>query len=126
MNIARTGIDLIEVPRFEAQSPEIRRRFIERVFTPAERAYCGENAQHLAGRFACKEAVSKALGVGIGKIGWQDIEILNDENGRPCLCLHGEAAAEAERQGLKQWTVSITHVKSMAAASVVALGEADE
>lgn len=126
MNIARTGIDLIEVPRFEAQSAEIRRRFIERVFTPAERAYCGENAQHLAGRFACKEAVSKALGVGIGKIGWQDIEILNDEHGRPCLFLHGEAAAEAERQGLKQWTVSITHVKSMAAASVVALGEAEE
>ncbi len=125
MNIARTGIDLIEVPRFESQSPEIRRRFIERVFTAAERAYCGDNAQHLAGRFACKEAVSKALGVGIGKVGWQDIEILNDDSGRPCLYLHGEAAAEAERQGLKQWSVSITHLKSMAAASVVALGEVD-
>ena len=126
MIIARTGIDLIEVDRFEKQAPEIRERFIERVYTIAERAYCGDNSQHLAGRFACKEAVSKALGVGIGKVGWQEIEILNDDNGRPRLFLHGEAAAEAERQGLRQWSVSITHVKAMAAASVVALGEVDE
>ena len=55
--ILRTGIDLIEVERFRSQKPEIRERFISRVYTDDERAYCGENDQHLAGRFAAKEAV---------------------------------------------------------------------
>jgi len=124
MNIIRTGIDMIEVERFRSQSPEIRAHFIQRVFTEAERAYCGENDQHLAGRFAAKEAVAKALGTGIGPVGWQDIEILNDEAGMPVLHLHGEAADRAERLGLAQWSVSITHLREYAAAAAAAIGEA--
>ncbi len=124
MNIIRTGIDMIEVERFRSQSPEVRARFIQRVFTEAERAYCGENDQHLAGLFAAKEAVAKALGTGIGAVGWQDIEILNDEAGMPVLHLHGEAADRAERLGLTLWSVSITHLREYAAAAAAAIGEA--
>lgn len=119
MNILKTGIDLIEVERFRSQKPEIRQRFIERVYTEKEREYCGENDQHLAGRFAAKEAVAKALGCGIGEISWQEIEILNDELGAPVLKLHGKAAERAEHLGLTVWSVSITHLKEYAAAVAV-------
>ena len=123
VNTLRSGIDLIEVERLGSQKPEIRQRFIERVYTEAERAYCGDNAEHLAGRFAAKEAVAKALGCGIGEVSWQEIEILNDETGMPVLTLHGKAAERAAREGLSVWSVSITHVKEMAAACAVAMGE---
>ena len=122
MNILRTGIDLIEVSRFSGQSPEIRARFNARVFTEAELAYCKGQDQHLAGRFAAKEAVSKALGCGIGEVSWQEIEILNDELGMPVLRLHGNAALRAEQLGLKTWSVSITHIKEYAAATAAAMG----
>ena len=116
----RTGIDLIEVERFRSQKPEIRQRFLSRVYTEAELAYCGENDQHLAGRFAAKEAVAKALGCGIGAVSWKDIEILNDEQGAPVLQLHGSAAELAARSGLRSWSVSITHLKEYAAAVAAA------
>lgn len=118
-----TGIDLIEVSRFSSQRPEIRKRFIDRVFTEAEKAYCRDRDQHLVGRFAAKEAVSKALGCGIGEVGWQEIEILNDESGSPVLFLHGKAAERAKQMGLSVWSVSITHLKEYAAASATAIGE---
>ena len=121
MTILRTGIDLIETDRFTKQKPEIRSRFIDRVFTEAEQAYCKDQDQHLAGRFAAKEAVSKALGCGIGEISWQEIEILNDELGMPVLHLHGEAALRAKRLGLDTWSVSITHIKDYAAATAAAM-----
>ena len=123
MNQLRTGIDLIETDRLQKMTPEIRQRFINRVYTDAEKAYCGENPEHLAGRFAAKEAVAKALGCGIGEVGWQEIEILNDEFGCPVLHLHGEAAKRAERMGLSVWSVSITHLKTYAAAVAAAMGD---
>ena len=123
MNIVmKTGIDLIEVERFRSQKPEIYKRFIERVYTDKEREYCGENEQHLAGRFAAKEAVAKALGCGIGVVSWQEIEILNDELGAPVLHLHGKAAERADALGLSVWSVSITHLKDYAAAVAVGSG----
>ena len=118
----RTGIDLIEVERFRSQKPEIRQRFIERVYTERERLYCAGNDQHFAGRFAAKEAVAKALGCGIGEVSWQEIEILNDDAGAPVLHLHGKAAERAESLGLSVWSVSITHLKEYAAATAAALG----
>ena len=123
MNQLRTGIDLIETDRLSRLSPEIRQRFIDRVYTDAEKAYCGENPEHLAGRFAAKEAVAKALGCGIGEVGWQEIEILNDEFGCPVLYLHGEAAKRAGQMGLSVWSVSITHLKTYAAAVAAAMGD---
>lgn len=122
MDILRNGIDLIETERFENMKPEIRERFLTRVFTEREREICRDIPQHLAGRFAAKEAVAKTLGTGIGKVSWQDIEILNDENGAPRLILHGEAARVAEEAGLTVWSVSITHIKTLAAATAAAMG----
>lgn len=123
MNVLRTGVDLIEVGRFREQRPEIRDRLIDRVFTEAEKEYCQDRDQHLAGRFAAKEAVAKALGCGIGPISWQEIEILNDELGAPVLHLSGKAAERAEALGLTLWSVSITHLKEYAAATAAAMGE---
>lgn len=120
--VLRSGIDLIEVGRLASMKPEIRERFLQRVFTPAELEFCHDQNQHLAGRFACKEAVSKALGTGIGEVSWQDIEILSDESGAPRLELHGAAKEKADELGLSLWTVSISHIKEHAAALAVALG----
>lgn len=114
------GVDLVEIHRFSALDPVIRRRFIQRVFTEAEIELCGDRDEHLAGRFAVKEAVAKALGCGIGLIGWQDVETLADDQKAPYLALHGEALARAKAKNLNQWSVSISHTRELATAFVVA------
>ncbi|HBO34937.1 MAG TPA: ACP synthase, partial [Anaerolineaceae bacterium] len=76
-----------------------------------------------SGLFAAKEAVSKALGTGIGKVAWQDIEILHEWSGEPILHLHGNALLVAQEKGLRQWSVSITHDGGLAAAVAVAIGD---
>jgi holo-[acyl-carrier-protein] synthase len=73
--ILRTGIDLVRIDRLQSQRPEIRRRFLQRVYTENELAEAGHSDASLAGRFAAKEAASKMLGSGIGKVRWQDIEV---------------------------------------------------
>lgn len=117
------GVDLIEIARFSKLSPAIRDRFIKRVFTPAEEALCADRDESLAGRFAAKEAVAKALGCGIGLVHWQDIEILADENQQPHVQLHGPAQKVASELGLTLWSISITHAREMAMAFVVAFAE---
>ena len=77
----------------------------------------------MAGRFAAKEAVSKALGTGIGDITWKEIEILGDEQNAPTLTLHGSAQEKARQLGLQQWSVSISHSQNHAIATAVAVGE---
>ncbi len=119
--IIRTGVDIVEIERFDEQSPEIRNRFFRRVFTARELALIKTNAS-AAGRFAAKEAVAKALGCGIGTVGWQDIEILSSTVGEPTLILHGAAQAIATDQQLQSWSVSISHSKSHAIAFATALG----
>lgn len=97
-------------------------RFLNRFFTPGERADCGDNPASLAARFAAKEAVAKALGTGIGAVAWKDIETRTDSAARrPRLVLHGAAAELAAELGLTQWDVSLTHTREMAVAVVVAL-----
>lgn len=122
MTVLKTGIDLIEVERFRSMKPEIRERFLSRVYTDDERVFCGDNEQHLAGRFAAKEAASKMLGCGIGEVSFREIEILPDELGAPVLHLHGKAAERAEQMGISTWSVSITHLKEYAAAVAVGMG----
>lgn len=117
------GVDLIEIARFKKLSPAIRSRFIKRVFTADEVELCGGREESLAGRFAAKEAVAKALGCGIGLVHWQDIETLADENQQPCLKLHGQAHAIAAELGLTLWSVSITHTAELAMAFVVAFSD---
>lgn len=120
--IVRTGIDLIEIRRIAGLSPEIRSRFLRRVFTPLELEICADKDERLSGRFACKEAVSKALGTGIGEVSWQEIEIGNDERNMPVLLLHGNAEKTAAALGISQWSVSISHTRDYATAIAVGTG----
>lgn len=121
----RTGIDIVEIGRLEEINPAIRARFIERVFTPLEQQLMRGSYASMAGRFAAKEAVSKALGTGIGRVNWRHIEIRRGPAGEPLLQLHGFAGEVAERLGLQTWSVSISHGKEHAVAVAVAIGPDD-
>lgn len=118
-----SGLDLIEISRFAEIDPAIRERFIKRVFTPEEQLQCGRLDERLAGKFAAKEAVAKALGSGIGQVGWREIVVLDDASGQPVLHLTGAAAQVADALHLTDWSISITHTRNLAAATAVALGQ---
>ena len=122
MNL-RTGVDLIELGRVETTIQRHGDRFLDRVFTSQERVEAGENVASLAARFAAKEATAKALGTGIGDVGWKEIEILRDPALQPNLHLHGRAADLADLLELANWSISLTHSHSHAIALVVAIGE---
>ncbi len=122
MNLS-TGIDILEISRFDSVRPAILARFLARVYTPAELAESGDSKETWAGLFAAKEAVSKALGTGIGRVAWQEIEIRNGPAGEPLLTLHGKADKIAKQKGLSHWSVSISHSRTHAVAVAVALGE---
>ena len=117
-----TGVDMIEINRITRALERNGDRFLDRIFTPQEQAHCGRRVPSLAGRFALKEAVSKALGTGIGDFNWVDIEILNDTRGKPILHLHNNAQQLAEELGLAQWSVSLSHTDTHAIGFAVALG----
>ncbi len=117
-----TGVDLIEIARIEEVVARHGKHYLERVFTPAELEHCGKRAESLAGRFAAKEAVAKALGSGIGEVAWTEIEVLGDEQNAPVLKLYGAAESKARELGLTNWSVSISHSQSHSVAFVVAIG----
>ena len=120
------GIDAVEPDRIATLIERWGERFLGRVFTTAERDACRERPASLAARFAAKEAVSKALGTGVGlggAVGWREIEVLSNARGRPVLVLHGAAAARAAALGLRYWSVSLTHLAALAIALVVASKE---
>lgn len=119
----RTGVDLVEIARFERLNPNIKPRFLKRVFTPQELEKCSQSTASLAGRFAVKEAVAKALQTGIGPISWQEIETVEGPAGEPLLALHGQARLLAERLGLKHWSISISHTSTVAIAVAIAMSE---
>lgn len=104
-------------------NPRIRQRFIHRVYTEREREQIRDEDQGLIARFAAKEAISKALGTGIGPVSWQEIEILEKPSGAPYVILHGKAKAIAEAMGLTHWSLSLSHSRSHAVAFVVGWGE---
>jgi holo-[acyl-carrier protein] synthase len=120
--ILKTGVDLIEIGRIREAISRHGARYLERIYTPAELGRSGEQPEYLAGRFAAKEAVAKALGTGIGAIGWKEIEILGDEEHAPVLNLTGAARMRAEALGLSDWSVSISHTTDQALAFAVAIG----
>jgi len=117
-----TGVDLIEIARIEEVIARHGKHYLERIYTPAELEYCGKRTESLAGRFAAKEAVAKALGSGIGDVSWVEIEVLGDEQNAPTLTLHGNAEQKAKELGLTTWSVSISHSQSHSVAFVVAIG----
>ena len=117
------GVDIIEIERIKAALRRYGERFLRRVYTPAEQAYCRGRVPELAVRFAAKEAISKALGTGMRGIAWQEMEILGDQRGKPLVHLHGRARARAEELGLSEFAVSLSHSRDYAVAFVMAAGK---
>jgi holo-[acyl-carrier protein] synthase len=117
------GNDLVDIDRFRKaleRTPSLR----ERLFTDEERSYADARAdptERYAVRFAAKEAVMKALGVGLGEIQMRDIEVQRAESGAPQLVLHGTAAELAAARGVRQWLITLSHSDTVAQAIVVAL-----
>lgn len=121
--IVGTGIDIIEVPRVAAAIERFGRRFVQRLFTPAEIRYCeskANKAERYAARFAAKEAGLKAIGTGWkGGIAWTEVEVRREPGGRPTLAFSGKAAEFAARLGVKRASLSLSHTKDQAIASVI-------
>ncbi len=117
------GVDLVEIKRIEAAVARYGDRFVGRVFTEQEQAYCRGRAAELAARFAAKEAVSKALGVGIqhsNGVCWRDINVISDARGKPSVQLLDRAAQRAEELGLGTFALSLSHTHAYAIAMLVA------
>lgn len=117
------GIDVVETRRVESSISQFGEQFIQRVFTPSEREYCEKHKKsslYFAARFAAKEAVSKALGTGIGKdVAFTEIEVVKKTSGEPTIKLHGNANKFAKKHNIAQVHISITHTEHYAAANAV-------
>jgi len=117
-----TGIDLTEIPRIQKSIARFGNRFLDRIYTPREKAYCLRKknaAESFAARFAAKEAAAKALGTGMSYgVTWLEIEVTREPSGRPGLQFHGRAAKLAERLGVSKAALSLTHTDVLAMASV--------
>jgi holo-[acyl-carrier protein] synthase len=121
------GVDIVELDRIQRMMDRYGERFLDRVYTPGELVRYRYRPSELAARFAAKEAVSKALGVGLRQIsahgiGWHDVEVLPDPFGKPIVYLSGYARELAEEQDLGQWAISLSHGRDYAVAFVVASG----
>jgi holo-[acyl-carrier protein] synthase len=119
------GVDLIEIPRFTRALERHGERLLARVFTPTEIQHARGHTPELAVRFAAKEAVSKALGVGMRMlardgINWQDVEVVGDSRGKPVVRLYGRASERAQELGIDRWAISLSHTRDNAIALVVA------
>ena len=125
--IHSVGIDIVEICRIEKLLHKQPERFLKRVFTPAEQAYClakSHAATHLAGRFAAKEAVLKVLGTGLRDVKWTEIEIIRDELGKPQVRFNGKARMLARKQEISAVLLSISHSRAYAVAQAVGIKEA--
>jgi len=120
--VIAVGVDLIEISRIEAILKRHGDRFLDRVYTEGELAYAQRRLSALATRWAAKEATAKALGTGIGQVGFREIEVICDAQGKPELHLHGNAAHLAARLNLSQFVLSLSHTANYALAFVVAQG----
>ena len=124
MRIYGIGTDIVEIERIATSIERFGDRFLDRLFTRAEREYCDGmkySHRHYAARFAAKEAVSKTFGTGIGKdLGWNEIEILREDNGEPYVVLHGEGKKTAARLGITRILISLSHADHYAAANAIA------
>ena len=119
MQDVSVGVDVIEIERVAATLARFGDRFLERVFTEGETAYCRGRAPQLAARFAAKEAVMKALGTGTRGVGWREVEVTRKRTGEPGITLHGRAAERAASLGIDRIAVSLSHSRHYAVASVI-------
>lgn len=113
------GTDLVRIARFERHAQTLGNAFLRRSFTDREVELSAGRTESLAGRWAAKEAVLKALGAGIADIPLTDVEIDQDPSGRPTLSLYREAASRSGEAGITAWAVSISHDGDYAMAVVV-------
>jgi holo-[acyl-carrier protein] synthase len=127
MRIHGIGIDVVEVGRIASAIERQGERFLARIFTPEERRYCEVHkrpAPHFAVRFAAKEAVSKALGTGIGaNAGLLEMEVVRSETGAPSVRLSGAAEVFAREHGISEVRISLSHTEGFAAANAIAIAE---
>ena len=121
--IVGLGVDITEVDRIEAAIGRHGSAFLQRIFTPSEIAYCEKHrhsAERFAGRFAAKEAAMKALGTGWTRgVRWVDIEVVRERSGKPTLKLSGASREIADRLGVTNIAVTITHTGNTALAQVI-------
>ena len=125
--IIGTGVDIIEVSRIRNAALRWKKNFLKRIFTDKELAYSSERStsyQHLAARFAAKEAVLKALGNGWAKrVEWKDIEIWNEKSGKPNVRLLGEVAKISRKMGVTDIIISMSHTRTYAVANAILIKE---
>ncbi len=123
MRIVGIGLDLVKIERIRALADRWQERFLARLYTEAERRYCFDRASpyaSLAGRFAAKEAVLKAIGTGWSAgISWQDIQVLNDGSGKPVALVQGRTGALLQEAGVTDIHISLSHDADYAIAQVV-------
>jgi holo-[acyl-carrier protein] synthase len=126
MQILGLGTDIVECLRIAQMIERHGELFIQRVYTAHEIEYCSSRksaTQHYAGRWAAKEAVLKAIGTGwIRGISWRDVEIRNHRSGKPTIALAGGAREACEKRGIAEMLISISHCRSNATATAIALG----
>jgi holo-[acyl-carrier protein] synthase len=124
--ILGTGIDLVEVERIRRSLERFGERFVQRILCPEEIAYClahKDPAPFVAGRFAAKEAISKAFGTGVGRhLGWLDMEVCHKESGEPFVRLHGEGQKLLEARSARQVHLSLSHTHNHATALAILEG----
>jgi len=124
--ILGTGIDLVETARIRGALEKFDEKFLGRILHPAERAYClshKDPVPFVAGRFAAKEAISKAFGTGIGRhLGWLDMEVCHKESGEPFVVLHGRGQALLSARGARQLHLSLSHTANHAVAMAILEG----
>ena len=123
MSVLGVGVDIVETGRIEHSLERFGERFLHRVFTAGEIAYCQSMkypARHFAARFAAKEAVSKAFGTGIGKsMGWKDIDVHREGSGQPFVVLEDGAKQLASERNVSAVWISLSHTEHNAAAMAV-------
>ncbi|ADD03101.1 holo-acyl-carrier-protein synthase [Thermoanaerobacter mathranii subsp. mathranii str. A3] len=118
------GTDIVEVERIK-KAFNTYSKFLERIFTQKEIEYFNSkrrNLTHIAGFFSAKESVSKVLGTGIGSFSWKDIEICHNEKGAPVVILKGKAKSIADKKGIRDIKLSISHTKTHAISCAIAIG----
>jgi len=113
------GIDLIEIKRIESAVKQWDKRFLNRVYTEAELKICQGRIASLAAHFAGKEAIMKVLGTGVKGIGWREIEILPNTEGKPLVQLYGKARERAKKLNLSEFSISLSDTKQYAIATAI-------
>jgi len=121
--IVGCGVDLVKIERIEKIIKRWGNNFTSRIFTSLEREYCekkkGNKYQSYAGKFSAKEALLKALGLGLRGVNWKEIEIKNDKIGQPIMNISGKLKNIASSKGVRKYFISISHTKEYAVAQVI-------